>query len=235
MEIWKFKVQNSNKSIQTAADLSISSVQLCNALWETLQQAVQLLQKILFATKFNIFSSQSIKQSISEWVNSVSQSVSQPSASKPANQPNKLQQFSHECTSVHIGKLNLSYKNTVPCSSRNLTRSTWPSCAASIRGVDEPCSMEAPERWKINVIIYFNKKKGITPHLGVWFDKTVVSGEETALYLLEEEMQLHLENLHNKPSSRLSPESLLFVHECQLLKHNTQSKMLQNHMHIIHL
>ena len=42
------------------------------------------------------------------------------------------------------------------------------------------------------------------------------------LYLLEEEMQLHLENLHNKLSSRLFLESLLFEHECQLLKYSRE-------------
>ena len=51
------------------------------------------------------------------------------------------------------------------------------------------------------------------------------------LYLLEEEKQLHLENLHNKPSSRLSPESLLFVHECQLLKYSREQQVLQNNIH----
>ena len=46
------------------------------------------------------------------------------------------------------------------------------------------------------------------------------------LYLLEEEMQLHLENLHNKPSSKLSPESPLFVHEYQLLEQNREPLIL---------
>ena len=50
------------------------------------------------------------------------------------------------------------------------------------------------------------------------------------MYLLEEEMQLHLENLHSKPSSKLSPESLLSAHECQLLGHNRKQQILQNNI-----
>lgn len=119
-------------------------------------------------------------------------------------------------------------KTSIPCSSRNLTRSTWPSCAASIRGVDEPCSMEAPMT-KENKIE--NKPKFKDKEFCLMKQDNYLN----VLYLLEEEMQLHLENLHNKPSSKLSPESPLFVHECQLLEQNREQLILQNHINATHL
>lgn len=42
----------------------------------------------------------------------------------------------------------------IPCSSRNLTSSTCPSWAASIRGVDEPCSMAAPFKKNKKVLLF---------------------------------------------------------------------------------
>lgn len=46
----------------------------------------------------------------------------------------------------------------IPCSRRNLTSSTCPSWAASIRGVDEPCSMAAPFKMnkKVLLFMFFN-------------------------------------------------------------------------------